>query len=105
MQANEINSDIPCPTPKGLYSIEMRFNYFDFDGQFYKQIIGASTSTIPSPEMCDTIIYPITQHIVTQFRHASKILFNGKYQDDGIVMFKTQGVGHVLKHVFSECYT
>lgn len=89
-QANKIKSDIPYPTPKELTLLlkcVLENNYFEFDGKFYKQIIGASMGAIPSPEICDIIMYQITQHIVTQFRHANKILFHGRYRDDGFIIF------------------
>lgn len=89
-QANKIKSDIPYPTPKELTLLlkcVLENNYFEFDGKFYKQIIGASMGAIPSPEICDIRMYQITQHIVTQFRHANKILFHGRYRDDGFIIF------------------
>lgn len=54
---------------------------------------------IPSPEICDIRMYQITQHIVTQFRHANKILFHGRYRDDGFIIFN--GTTEEIEDFFS----
>lgn len=47
-------------------------NYFEFDGKYYKQIIGCSMVAIPSPEISDMRMYGITRYIEFQFQYSNK---------------------------------
>lgn len=69
---------IPHPDVKDLLFLlkcVLDNNYFEFDGKYYKQIIGCSMGAVPSPELSDIRMYQITQLIVSKFKHAKKIFF------------------------------
>lgn len=42
---------------------------------------------IPSPEISDMRMYEITRYIESQFQHINKILFQGRFKDDGFIIF------------------
>ena len=90
-----INSDKPeinMPYPDtsdlvDLIKIVLENNYFEFNGKCYKQIIGCAMGSTVSPEVSDIRMYQITQQIMTQFKHANKVIFHGRYRDDGFLIF------------------
>lgn len=88
--ANKNEYCIPHPDVKDLLFLlkcVLDNNYFEFDGKYYKQIIGCSMGAVPSPELSDIRMYQITQLIVSKFKHAKKILFHGRFRDDGFIVF------------------
>lgn len=107
-QANKTQLDIPYPNPEDLIFLlkcVLENNYFEFDGKYYKQIIGASMGAVPSPEICDIRMYQITQHIMAKFRHASKIVFHGRYRDDGFIIFNgTQSEIEEFFNIGNHCH-
>ena len=62
-------------------------NYFEFNGKYYKQIIGCAMGSTVSPEVSDIRMFQITQSIMAQFQYANKVLFHGRFRDDGFIIF------------------
>ncbi|XP_062579196.1 uncharacterized protein LOC134241129 [Saccostrea cucullata] len=88
--ADKSNSDIPYPDVDDLIFLlrcVLENNYFEFNGKFYKQIIGCSMGAVPSPEISDMRMYEITQIIEYKFHQVNKILFHGRFRDDGFIIF------------------
>ena len=88
--ANKSNLDIQHPDVGDLIFLlrcVLENNYFEFDGKYYKQIIGCSMGAIPSPEISDMRMYEITRYIESQFQYSNKILFHGRFRDDGFIIF------------------
>ena len=84
-------SKIPYPDVSDLVFLIktiLENNVFEFNGKYYKQIIGCAMGSTVSPEVSDIRMYQITQSIMTKFQHASKVLFHGRYRDDGFMIFK-----------------
>ena len=89
------NADKPAvgiPYPKVsdfvfLIKTILENNYFEFNGKYYKQVIGCAMGSTVSPEISDIRMYQITQMIMNQFEHADKVLFHGRYRDDGFIIF------------------
>lgn len=77
-KADKSNLDIPHPDVGDLIFLlrcVLENNYFEFDGKYYKQIIGCSMGAIPSPEISDMRMYEITQYIESQFHILTKYYF------------------------------
>lgn len=86
-------SDIPYPYPDAedlifLLKCVLDSNYLR---KYYKQIIGCSMGVIPSPEVSDTRMYQITNHIMSKFKFlikfANQVLYHGRFRDDGFIAF------------------
>ena len=88
--AHNSPSEIPYPETSDLVFLIntiLENNYFEFNGKYYKQIIGVSMGSSASPELSDIRMYQITNYIMSQFRNADKVLFHGRYRDDGFIIF------------------
>ncbi|XP_062592673.1 uncharacterized protein LOC134254146 [Saccostrea cucullata] len=88
--ANKPQRDIPYPDAEDLIFLlkcVLENNYFEFNGKYYKQFIGCSMGAIPSPEISDTRMYQITNHIMSKFKFANQVLYHGRYRDDGFIAF------------------
>ena len=84
------DKDLPYPDVSDLVFLIktiLENNYFEFNGKYYKQIIGCAMGCTVSPELSDIRMYQITQFIMTEFQHATKVLFHGRYRDDGFLIF------------------
>ena len=62
-------------------------NVFEFNGHYYRQIIGAAMGAVPSPEICDIRMHEITKQILCLYEHKQNILFHGRFRDDGFIIF------------------
>ncbi|KAK3109108.1 hypothetical protein FSP39_023246 [Pinctada imbricata] len=83
-------ADIPYPKVSDfvfLIKTILENNYFEFNGKYYKQTIGCAMGSTVSPEVSDIRMYQITHMIMNQFEHANKVLFHGRYRDDGFMIF------------------
>lgn len=86
------NSSLELPRP---YSSDLIFflrcilenNFFEFNGKYYKQIIGAAMGARPSPEITDIRMKDITDDVISKFQHADKLIYHGRYRDDGFILF------------------
>ena len=88
--ATKPQTDIPYPDAEDLIFLlkcVLENNYFEFNGNYYKQIIGCSMGAIPSPEVSDIRMYQITNHIMSKFKYANKVLYHGRFRDDGFLAF------------------
>ena len=87
-----IKNDLSLPYPDAsdlvfLIKTVLENNYFEFNGKYYKQIIGCAMGSTVSSEVSDIRMYQITQFIMTEFEHSDKVLFHGRYRDDGFMIF------------------
>lgn len=83
-------SDLPYPDVSDLLFLVkciLENNYFEFNGKYYKQIIGCAMGSTVSPEVSDIRMFQITQSIMAQFQYAYKVLFHGRFRDDGFIIF------------------
>ena len=62
-------------------------NIFEFNGKIYKQTIGTAIGAVPSPEICDILMFEILNNIFSRFQHRNKIYYHGRYRDDGFILF------------------
>ena len=70
-----------------LVSFILKNNYFEFNDRYYVQTIGASMGNKCSPELCDIRTFEVINEIINLFAHSNKILFFGRYRDDGFMIF------------------
>lgn len=85
--ATNTQSEIPNPDAEDLVFLlkcVLENNYFE---KYYKQIIGCSMGAIPSPEVSDTRMYQITNHIVSKFKISNQVLYHGRFRYDGFIAF------------------
>lgn len=47
-----------------LLKILLENNEFEFNGNLYKQILGAIMGAVPSPEICDLRLFDILENII-----------------------------------------
>ena len=81
---------LPKHRVSGPYNFDMRgclVLIFSHNGQYFRQTIGAAMGAVPSPEICDIRMYELTKSIISQYKHNQKILFHGRYRDDGFLIF------------------
>lgn len=71
-----------------LLSLVLENNYFEFNGKFYKQIIGASMGSKCSGEICDIRAFEVLNEILRKFTHRHKIAFIGRYRDDFFLVYQ-----------------
>ncbi|KAK3085251.1 hypothetical protein FSP39_000707 [Pinctada imbricata] len=96
------HTSIPCPDVRDLLFLlhtVLDNNYLEFNDKIYKQTIGAAMGAVPSPEMCDIRMFEITQEITDNFIHRNKIIYHGRYRDDGIILF--EGNKEEIENFFS----
>ena len=76
------------PTEDLIYLLQLILenNVFDFNGQLFKQTIGAAIGAVPSPEICDILMFKIMKEILSKFTHRKNIFFYGRYRDDGFLI-------------------
>ena len=89
-QFDKSDYKIKCPpTDDLIYLLRsiLENNIFDFNGQLYKQRIGAAIGAVPSPEICDILMYKIMKEILSKFEHRKNIFFYGRYRDDIILIY------------------
>ena len=69
---------IPCPPTDDLVNL-LRFiienNIFNFNGELFQQKIGAAIGAVPSPEICDILMYRIMKEILSKFIDRDNIFF------------------------------
>ena len=70
-----------------IAEILLTSNEFHFDGQAYRQIIGAPQGAVPSPEICDIAIYHHIEEILGCFDSSNLISFHVRFRDDGFLIF------------------
>ena len=70
-----------------LAEILLTSNEFHFDGQAYRQIIGAPQGAVPSPEICDIAIYHHINGILDRFDSSNLLSFHVRFRDDGVLTF------------------
>ena len=100
-QFDKSDYKIKCPPTDDLINLlemVLENNIFDFNGQLYKQNIGAAIGAVPSPEACDILMYRIMKEIFIKFKHRKNIFFYGRYRDD--LLFIYQGDLNEIKEFF-----
>ena len=70
-----------------LLRIILENNIFEFNGKIYKQTIGTAIGAVPSPEICDILMFEILNNILSRFQNRNKIYYHGRYRDDGFIIF------------------
>ena len=60
---------------------------FKFNGELYHQKIGTAIRAVPSPEICDILMFEIIEKITNSFQHKHKIFYSGRYRDDGFIIY------------------
>ena len=74
-------------------------NEFEFDGQLYKQVIGAPMGGILSPTCTDLHLASILKIILDKFQHKKNIRLHCQYRDDGFIAFT--GNNNQIEEFFS----
>ena len=93
--------ELKCPTKENileLLRLVLENNYFEFNGKHYRQRIGAAMGAVPSPEICDIRMYEITNAMLSKFEFREKIVFHGRYRDDGFIIYN--GSSQEAEHLF-----
>ena len=62
-------------------------NVFEFNDDLYIQKIGTAIGSVPSPEICDILMFDIIEEITNRFSHKQNILYSGRYRDDGFIIY------------------
>ncbi len=91
-QAIQSDYSISLPdkeTMVSLVSAVLKNNYFEFNGRYFKQIIGASQGSKCSPEICDIRADELINEILDQYRYRNKIAYLGRYRDDFFAIMHT----------------
>ncbi|CAG2216890.1 unnamed protein product [Mytilus edulis] len=88
------------PTDDLIYLLEsiLRNNVFEFNNILWKQQIGAAIGAIPSPQVCNILMYQILNDILSKFKFRKQIFYIGRYMDDGIIIF--DGTNSQLTELF-----
>lgn len=87
---DDIQYEIVRPSTTSLVKIAeilLTNNEFTFDGQSYKQIVGAPQGAVPSPEICDIAIYQHINSILQSFEYTDQIMLHTRFRDDGFIIF------------------
>ena len=87
---NDMQYSIKRPSSCSLVKIAeilLTSNEFHFDGQAYRQIIGAPQGAVPSPEICDIAIYYHINEILDRFDSSNLHSFHVRFRDDGFLIF------------------
>ena len=69
-----------------LLEIILDNNYFTFNGQTYKQTIGAAMGNTASPEICDLRLHKHMEKLLKESNLTPKIICNVRYRDDGFMI-------------------
>lgn len=88
---NHIDYGMVKPPTQSLIDIAellLTKNEFEFNGHYYRQIIGAPQGSVPSPELCDIAIYHHIKRIIDQYDFKAKIQFHKRFRDDGFMIFE-----------------
>ena len=70
-----------------LLKLSIENNIFEFEGTFWKQIIGVAMGASHSPECSDITLFHLLERIEKKFPYLNKIILHKKYRDDGIILF------------------
>ena len=87
---NNISYEIRRPCTANLVRIAeilLTSNEFLFNGDAYKQIIGAPQGAVPSPEICDIAIFHHINKIIDKFSDSDNIMFHVRFRDDGFIIY------------------
>ena len=99
---NKYDYITPIPQKATIASL-VRFvlenNFFTFNKKYYKQKIGASMGSKCSPEITDIRTFEVIREIITMFETKDKIIFLGRYRDDGLITYS--GSEEELLNLFS----
>jgi hypothetical protein len=89
MKYYEIIISISPPTKDIIYLLKciLENNVFEYNGKLYKQTIGTAMGSVPSPEVCDILMFDILEEIYNRFQFKHKIYYSGRYRDDGFMIF------------------
>ena len=76
------------PTKDNIYPLKciLENNVVEFNGKLYKQKIGTAMGSVPSPEVCDILMFDILEEINNRFQFKHKIYYSGRYRDDGFMI-------------------
>ena len=83
--------DIPkLPTEDFMALLEICLynNEFEFNQNYYKQVIGVAMGSRESPECSDLRKFDLLKDIYAKYNYVNKILLHKVYRDDGFIIFK-----------------
>ena len=87
---SNIEYNIRRPPTKYLIDIlcvVLEHNAFEFNNEYFRQIVGVPMGATASPEICDIAIFKHINHLLEQFYHKHKILLHKRFRDDGYILF------------------
>ncbi|XP_061170257.1 uncharacterized protein LOC133179540 [Saccostrea echinata] len=87
---NKAECIIPAPPTTDLcflLRLVLENNIFEFNSALYKQTIGCAMGSKCSPSVCDIRLHQITDEIIDKFTGKNKIIYHGRYRDDGFIIF------------------
>ncbi len=88
LQESNIRYQIPKPPSqlvRRILELILKRNCFEFNGEYYLQIVGAAQGNILSPEISDLVMYVIEkEHILTD----PNIVFYRRYRDDLLMLYQ-----------------
>jgi hypothetical protein len=61
-------------------------NFSEFNGQCYEQIICTAMGARSTLEISDICMKDITDEKTSKFQHADKIIYHGRFRDDGFIL-------------------
>ena len=70
-----------------LLKLSLENNIFEFEGMFFRQIIGVAMGSAHSPECSDLTMFELLKEIEKKFKFMDKVILHRKYRDDGIILF------------------
>jgi len=84
----------PVPRPpshlvRRILELILKRNCFEFNGEFYKQIVGAAQGNIVSPEVSDLVMYILEKEFILT---DPNIVFYRRYRDDLLLMYRGSNV-------------
>jgi len=88
LDKSNIKYQLPKPPPhlvRRILEIILKRNCFEFNDEFYLQVVGAAQGNILSPEISDLVMYVIeTEFILTD----PNIVFYRRYRDDILLFYQ-----------------
>ncbi|XP_072020255.1 uncharacterized protein [Amphiura filiformis] len=88
LERSNIRYQIPKPPPhlvRRILELILKRNCFEFNDEFYLQIVGAAQGNILSPEISDLVMYVIEKEFILT---DPNIVFYRRYRDDILLFYR-----------------
>lgn len=88
LEKSHIRYDIPKPPSdlvRRILHLILKRNCFEFNNEFYLQIVGAAQGNIVSPEISDLVMYALEKDFILT---DPNIIFYRRYRDDLLLFYK-----------------